>query len=318
MQKNIKEQVQAFSTTIAKDITEDITKNTTETCLKEELIRLNWELLQLQNLEVKGLITDAESDRKKVVQNKILVSSKALSKLKNGQVNEQRRSKIIWSVKTLDQLHAVLEQINYKISRSATYLRLLPKRFNTKEGKRHIKTVSVKLLRLQNTARKRHKNTYFCASLVRNIKEIVSLLESQSVLIIFQDNKARIPLGLAIANKQAPILMRVEYRVELPDHNWIIAKKHKLILFDYAILKMQNNKYRNTEAITYSGSTFIRIRSGKPDTSTAYIHSKNFDNLMSNERLYNFTITEDGQSKPVVLMLTDGSPDENSRYKKTI
>ncbi|CAG8831762.1 4840_t:CDS:1, partial [Gigaspora rosea] len=64
-------------------------------------------------------------------------------------------------------------------------------------------------------------------------------------------------------------------------------------------------KYGNTEAIAYSGPTFIRIRSGK-HTSTAYTHSKDFDDQISDERLHNFTTTEDGQSKPVVLMLSDG------------
>ncbi|CAG8825596.1 11749_t:CDS:2, partial [Gigaspora margarita] len=65
LQKIRKKQVQASSTTIAKDTTEDITENTTEntmpksqetlaqTKLKEELIQLNWKLLQLQNLEDK-------------------------------------------------------------------------------------------------------------------------------------------------------------------------------------------------------------------------------------------------------------------------
>ncbi|CAG8798112.1 40612_t:CDS:1, partial [Gigaspora margarita] len=130
--------------------------------------------------------------------------------------------------------------MNYKISRSATYLRLLPKWFNTEKEKWHVKTVPVKLLRLQNTARKRHEDTHFCASLVRNIKEMVSLLGPQSILTISQDDKARIPLGLAVANKQAPILIRVEYRVELPDHDWVFTEKHKLILFIYAILEMQS------------------------------------------------------------------------------
>ncbi|CAG8831482.1 25797_t:CDS:2, partial [Gigaspora margarita] len=45
---------------------------------------------------------------------------------------------------------------------------------------------------------------------------------------------------------------------------------------------------------------------GKHDTSTAYTHNKDFDDLISDERLYNFTTTEDDQSKPVVLMLSDG------------
>ncbi|CAG8842450.1 14834_t:CDS:2, partial [Gigaspora margarita] len=64
-------------------------------------------------------------------------------------------------------------------------------------------------------------------------------------------------------------------------------------------------KYRNAKAITYSGPTFIRICSGKHDTSTNYTRSKDFDNLMFDERLHTFTTIEDGQFKPVVLMLTD-------------
>ncbi|CAG8848641.1 34766_t:CDS:2, partial [Gigaspora margarita] len=96
-------------------------------------------------------------------------------------------------VKTLDQFHATLKQMNYKISYLATYLRLLPKQFNIKEKK-------------------------------RNIKKMVLLLEPQSILTISQDDKARIPLGLAIANKQVPILIRLEYRVKLPDYDWIVTE----------------------------------------------------------------------------------------------
>ncbi|CAG8562824.1 33362_t:CDS:2, partial [Racocetra persica] len=69
-----------------------------------------------------------------------------------------------------------------------------------------------------------------------------------------------------------------------------------------------NSKYRNAEAITYSGPTFIRIHSSKHDTSTAYSHGKDFDDIMNDERLHNFTKTEDGQTKPVILILTDGAP----------
>ncbi|CAG8744682.1 11108_t:CDS:2, partial [Gigaspora rosea] len=335
------EQAQASSTTIAedttKDITEDITENTTDdttdhmskkrempaqTKLKEELIRLNLELSQLQDLEDKGLIPNAASERKKVVQNEIL---QAEDQLKAAGINTQLikpvgRPRLKEAqpglLKTILRLVSLDGQVEER--KRLEIIRLLPKQFNTEEGKQHVKTVPVKLLKSQNTARKRHKDIHFCASLVRNIKEMVSLLGPQSVLTIFQDDKARIPLGLAAANKQAPILMRVEYRVELPDHDWVIAKKHKLILSVYAILEMQSGKYGNAKAITYLGPMFIRIRSGKHDTSTAYTHSKDFDDLMSDERLHNFTTTEDGQSKPVVLMLTDGGPDENLCYKKTI
>lgn len=60
--------------------------------------------------------------------------------------HDRRQSDIMRSIKTLDELTAELQKLGYKISRSATYLRLLPRRCNTTEGKRHITTVPVKLI----------------------------------------------------------------------------------------------------------------------------------------------------------------------------
>ena len=42
------------------------------------------------------------------------------------------------------------------------------------------------------------------------------------------------PLGLPAASKQAPLLMHVEYRIQLPDHYWDVAERRKLILSVYA------------------------------------------------------------------------------------
>ncbi|CAG8585380.1 8669_t:CDS:2, partial [Gigaspora margarita] len=192
-----------------------------------------------------GLITDAASKRKKVVQNESLKLQQVEDQLKAAGINTQL-IKPVGCPRLEEAQPGLLETIlrlvssDRQISYLATYLRLLQKWFNTKEGKRHVKTVPVKLLRSQNTARKRYEDTHFCASLVRNIKEMISLLGPQSVLTIFQDDKARIHLGLAAANKQAPILMRVEYRVELPNHDWVIAEKYKLIPSVYAILEIQS------------------------------------------------------------------------------
>ena len=60
----------------------------------------------------------------------------------------RRRTEMIRSVRTLDDLVSELKgTFGYNISRNATYCRLLPKKGNTSEGKRHVKTVPVKLLR---------------------------------------------------------------------------------------------------------------------------------------------------------------------------
>lgn len=88
------------------------------------------------------------------------------------------------------------------------------------------------------------------------------------VNFISQDDKARIPLGLAAANKQNRILMHLEYRVTLPDHDWVVAEKHKLIPSVYAICTVEE------KSISGSGPTFCFIRSGKHDKSTAESHHR--------------------------------------------
>ena len=65
----------------------------------------------------------------------------------SSSADEKRRSETIRSVKTLDDLVSELKSLNFTLSRNATYCRLLPRRGNTLEAKRHVKTVPVKLLR---------------------------------------------------------------------------------------------------------------------------------------------------------------------------
>ncbi|CAG8816898.1 16446_t:CDS:2, partial [Cetraspora pellucida] len=97
-----------------------------------------------------------------------------------------------------------------------------------------------------------------------------------------------------------------------------VAERHKLISLVYAILDIQKGRYGYADVVTYSGPTFIRVHSSKHDSSTAYSHDKDFDDLMNERKLHNYTTTIDEQSKPVVVLLTDSGPDENSHYKKTV
>ena len=58
--------------------------------------------------------------------------------------SERRREDLFRSVKTLDDLHNALSGLNYKISRTALYYRLLPKKESSEEGKKHVHTVPVR------------------------------------------------------------------------------------------------------------------------------------------------------------------------------
>ncbi|CAG8695385.1 14843_t:CDS:1 [Dentiscutata erythropus] len=105
--------------------------------------------------------------------------------------------------------------------------------------------------------------------------------------------------------------MRLKYQIELLD-NWVVAKKHKLILSVYAILNIQDNKYEHTNMIIYLGPMFIRICSDKYDSSTAYSYRKDFDNLIGEKQLCNYTTTIDEQLKSIVVILSNSGSDENS------
>ncbi|ESO03931.1 hypothetical protein HELRODRAFT_172961 [Helobdella robusta] len=204
--------------------------------------------------------------------------------------NDKRRTEKLQACKTLDELHEALLEHEYRISRSATYLRLLPRNSTSIEGRRHITTVPVKLLKATNSERHRHDDARFAAA---------------------TDDKARVPLGLPAANKQSSILMHLDYRIQLPDHDWVVAKRHKLIPSVYAVCVVKKDH------VSYSGPTAILIRSGKHDSSTAATHAYNFQTLRGISQ-FEEVMCSGNAVKPVVIITIDGGPDENPRYPKTL
>uniref|UniRef100_A0A0B7BG25 C2H2-type domain-containing protein n=1 Tax=Arion vulgaris TaxID=1028688 RepID=A0A0B7BG25_9EUPU len=233
--------------------------------------------------------------------------------------HEKRQSDIYRSVRTLDDLTEQLKNEGFQINRSAAYTRLMPKRSLSSEGKRHVTTVPVKLIRAQNDAHSKHIDGRFCTATLNHLEEVASMLGPGEVCFISQDDKARVPIGLTAANKQAPFLMHVEYRVTLPDHDWVVAAKHKLIPSVYAGIEIQKDGLGKPEAVTYSGPTYIAIRSGKHCSSSAYAHGLDYERLLELEE---FDIITKDQSnklvKPVLMLSVDGGPDENPRYQKVI
>ena len=72
------------------------------------------------------------------------------------------------------------------------------------------------------------------------------------VFYLSQGDKARVPLGITAANKQAPILMHVDYRVRLPDHEFVVPDRHKLIPSVYAAIQIRREEDGEPSAVSYS------------------------------------------------------------------
>lgn len=235
----------------------------------------------------------------------------------SGAADDRRRSEVLSACRTLDDLKAELEKQGYTLSRSALYLRLVPKRWMSHEGKRHVETVPVRLKRPECDSHKQHMDSRFASRVIFDLEEVCSVLGPKQVAFLSCDDKARVPIGLTAANKQAPLLMSTEYRVKLPDHDWVVASRHKLIPSVYAACIVEEGKFLNRAAVTYSGPTHVVIRSGKHDSSTAYSHGTDYNSLLLLDNFKNH-LKCDNKVKPVQIRIVDGGPDENPRYCKVL
>ena len=69
---------------------------------------------------------------------------------------------------------------------------------------------------------------------VKHARELASLFSDENVFFLSVDGKARVPLGLPMSKKQTAILMYLEHRVKLTDHDFPNGENHKLIQSVYA------------------------------------------------------------------------------------
>lgn len=173
-------------------------------------------------------------------------------------------------------------------------------------------------MRAEGNLHKNHVDSHFATASIRYLECLASTLGPAAVLFLSQDDKARIPIGITAANKQSPLLMHMQYRISLPDHDWVVADRHKIIPSVYAAIKIKPEMLGKPEAVSYSGPTYVAIRSGKHCSSTATSHATDFETVLNLDNFRDFAKTPNGFIKPVVILTVDGGPDENPRYEKVI
>jgi len=110
--------------------------------------------------------------------------------------------------------------------------------------------------------------------------------------------------------------MHLEYKVKLPDHDFAVATRHKLIPSVYAACTINPVKF--TDAVSYSGPTYVAIHSMKHDSSNAFTHCRDLERLRSRDSFKPIMCKPGGQVKPIFIVASDGGPDENPRFPKTL
>ena len=89
----------------------------------------------------------------------------------------------------------------------------------------------------------------------------------QKKLLVIIDDKAKIPTNITTAKKQTPLVMHIEYQVSMLDYDFFFGSKHKLIRSVISDMKDLTN-----DAVSYSGPTYISVRSAVNSGSLAFYY----------------------------------------------
>ena len=125
------------------------------------------------------------------------------------------------------------------------------------------------------------------------------------------------PIGLTVTSKQDPLLMHMEYKVTLPDHDYVIPPHYKLISSVIGDMCIREKDF-SRDAVSYSGPLHCAIRSVKHSGSSACHHLQDMKRILSLDIFDDSYNSDTGESKLVMMVTADVVLDENPRYTKTI
>lgn len=165
------------------------------------------------------------------------------------------------------------------------------------------------MIKLENTQHKYHSDTKFAKATIFKLEQVASILSPPEVTFHSQDDKCWVALGIPVASKQTP-LIHADYKVKLP-------RAHKLIPSIIAVCNMTEDA-RTHSAVTYSGPTYVAIRSAKHQSSMALSHMEDMKRVREIEEFRDNLTTSSGLVKSVTIVTCDGGPNENPHYQKTI
>ena len=106
----------------------------------------------------------------------VLIKTIAQLALVGSSADPHRRTEVINTPKTLNDLTEKLQTIGFALKRSSVYLRLMPRRKDTTEGKRHKKVANIKLCKAQSLERKKNPDRWFAAATMKHVEELAVLM----------------------------------------------------------------------------------------------------------------------------------------------
>ena len=151
----------------------------------------------------------------------------------------------------------------------------------------------------------------FAAESYNSAFQIAEIIGQKASVALSVDDKSTVRIGVTAAKEQRPMLMNMNVRVRLPDHDFVKGSRHGLTPSVMAIHRIDEQG-----KVGFSGETYIAVRSLKHNNSSAFSHHEDLIRMV--ELFPEAFKTENGDIKPVMIKGTDGGPDENPRFEKNI
>jgi hypothetical protein len=143
---------------------------------------------------------------------------------------------VVIKVRTIKHLRETLEEkYNTYLSRQCLSTYLQPCHQNTFAARRHHHPAKVGLASVARTDMKSHIDEHYCLASVKAAKIFAEVFAEESI-IISQDDKAKIGLGIPAVGRTFKTIQSVNEPVTVEDHDFPTGSKMKLIPSVYLII----------------------------------------------------------------------------------
>ncbi|CAG8577558.1 3987_t:CDS:2 [Cetraspora pellucida] len=156
-----------------------------------------------------------------------------------------------------------------------------------------------------------HPNDHYCLASVKGARQFAQTFAEFSV-IISQDDKVKISLGIAAVGRTFHTLQSSFQPVQIPDHDFVHRSNQKLIPSVYLIIKPSKANDN-----LWTGQVAIFVQPQWSIGTSSITHMEDLTCLVLDNQ-YSKALKVNSNIKPIWILLVNGGPDENSRHLKNI
>ena len=229
-----------------------------------------------------------------------------------GSADNRRRKEWI-KVRTISHLRTAMEEnYNQYISKSCFQTYLLPRHPNSIQAKRHHHPAFIRNVAVSRNEMTPHEDEHYCLASVKGVRQFAEAFSENSI-IISQDDKAKVPLGIPAVGCTFSTVQSRNQPVSIPDHDFPVSSKHKLIPSVYLIIDPTD-----TNESMRSGHLAVFVRPELWFSTTASSHMFDLHKIQHLQDFQTSFLDSNNMHRPIVILLVDGGPDENPRHLKNI